>query len=177
MKPFVVAEGETDRAVLRAALRFEPAGSCEIVAARGKESAIKLAASIMMNRSAPVAVLVDADTTDPARIERQREEYARILTAYRNDTRFRLFFAVPDIESLVLSRPHELAAALRGLSGAPVLPDGDTPEARKRAVADLVAQGRDIALQQALARYLLADPTLAGLTAFVREQSDAVLPA
>jgi hypothetical protein len=98
MKSYLVVEGRTDAILMRPLIETADIPNVEIVDAGGKSSAMSLGNSIAMSRVSPVAVLVDADTTDRKSIEEQQTVFADLQRYARSGISCRLFLAMPTLE-------------------------------------------------------------------------------
>lgn len=98
MKSYVLTEGPSDAVLVERVLRGRVASEPEVVAGGGRSSVVSLAKSILLSRPAVVAILLDADTLDPARVLGQETEWSDLLRATSNQRRFRFVQAVPEIE-------------------------------------------------------------------------------
>jgi hypothetical protein len=67
-----IVEGELDSYFLRRVLGDEALRDTKIVVAGGAAGIPSLARSILVLRRLPLAVLIDADSTNPAAVERRR---------------------------------------------------------------------------------------------------------
>ncbi|MFZ3006040.1 MAG: hypothetical protein WA047_07670 [Phenylobacterium sp.] len=96
MTTFLVVEGPSDAAVMRTLITAAEIPDVAVISGRGKSSAMSLAKSLAVSRSARVAVLVDADTRDPRQIDEQRRTFRDLQGSAAGLTR--LFLAVPTLE-------------------------------------------------------------------------------
>lgn len=103
---YIVTEGESDRALLERVFRTElRAGVVEIVTSRGGTAALSTARTLVAVRKAPVALVIDADTTDERRIEERRDYLAEALRAASPGTSWKIFLAVPELEAVLFDDP------------------------------------------------------------------------
>jgi hypothetical protein len=82
----------------------------EAVAAGGRSSAISLARSYLSFPRQWVALLLDADTSDPVQVREERDILNSSLATFGGDRRYGVFLAVPAIES-ALFNPQVARAA------------------------------------------------------------------
>lgn len=99
MKAYVVTEGASDAAMVSRALTGAGLEDVHVAAAGGRSSAISLARSILRSRRRPVALVMDADTTDPARVREQEQVLSDLVSGSTKSPSFRVFLAVPVMES------------------------------------------------------------------------------
>jgi hypothetical protein len=106
MPCIIVTEGPTDQTIIEQLLRpeFEPGGGdYQIAVAGGRSAADSLARSYLMVRPDPVALFVDADTSDPDAVEERRLFLNESLGQVATSDRFRVILAVPEVEALLFS--------------------------------------------------------------------------
>jgi len=65
-----------------------------------------MARSLLVTRRDPVALLMDADTVDASRAREQERVYFDLLRPAAQQTPFRLFLAVPELEIVFLETPY-----------------------------------------------------------------------
>ena len=100
-RTYVVTEGDTDVAVLKRVLPEGIVASAEFVpAGGGMDSARSLARSLLASRQRPVALVVDADTSDQLEVQERVDFLDYYLRQGAGATRFGVFAAVPEIEVL-----------------------------------------------------------------------------
>lgn len=98
MKVYVVVEGRLDAAILGPLIAAAGFKEANIVVGGGKSAATSLANSIALSRQLPVAVIVDADTTDLSSIREQRRTFSDLQGPTSQYSKSRLFLAVPTLE-------------------------------------------------------------------------------
>ncbi|MCS6625645.1 hypothetical protein N0B44_22280 [Roseibacterium beibuensis] len=105
MTNYLVIEGESDRRLLEQALPAKTKSRSRIIVGGGVSSAVSLAKTLALQGKLPVAVILDADTENEARIRSQIRIYEDLIhQAMGTDrTRARVFLAKPSLE-------HELFA-------------------------------------------------------------------
>jgi hypothetical protein len=116
MKAYVVTEGAYDAALVPRALTSAGLENVHVAAAGGRSSAVSLARSILRSRRRPVALVMDADTTDPTRVREQAQVLSDLVfsdgvSGSTKSASFRVFLAVPVMESVA----QEAAGADRRL--------------------------------------------------------------
>ena len=99
MKTVAVTEGAADAAILVGILGavMEPE-TFKVVAAGSRSSAVSLARSYLAVREFPIALVLDADMTDEARIREEELNLTELLAFAGARERFGVFLAVPTIE-------------------------------------------------------------------------------
>ncbi len=113
MNGYIVTEGEADAQVLRNLLADELQTGVYIVSASVKSSAQSLARSLVAARHRPVALVLDADTTDDALVLEQRLVAREFLSMASAGVPTEVFMAVPVMEILFFSN-RELLERLLG---------------------------------------------------------------
>lgn len=111
MMKVLVCEGRSDAIVLRTVFAAADLNDVRILEGGGKSSAISLGTSIALNGGARVAILVDADTTDPSRLEEQQLIFDDLLGRSPDNGSCRLFLAVPTLEDAVFPTAADFASA------------------------------------------------------------------
>jgi hypothetical protein len=104
MKTLVITEGKLDQLLLDRVLRADPPhGQFRVVAAGGLSSAISLARSYLATGGDRIALVLDADTTNPNEIRAKQSEIEELLEAVGSKTRFTVRLIVPEAEALLFS--------------------------------------------------------------------------
>ncbi|MCJ2091362.1 hypothetical protein MKK67_02385 [Methylobacterium sp. J-072] len=98
MTSYIVTEGPADAIVLRALLHEAGREDIRVLEAGGKSSAVSLGTSLALNDDNRVAIVVDADTTDPDRVLEQQDIFQDLQRDTSGDEACRLFVAVPTLE-------------------------------------------------------------------------------
>jgi hypothetical protein len=171
----LVVEGEFDAQLLQRILEANQARDFSISAAGGKSTAASFAMSILASRREPVALVLDADTSDQRAVEEQERIYYDLLRSISRTTPFKIFSAVPALE-VVLFSDREI---LSKIAGVPVsdLHVRDA-ENRPRQVLNALlkkggAQGNPILLLQHIdgeaGRRLAKHPLLKSIISFVKK--------
>lgn len=114
MNCMILVEGETDAAILRRLLAPPRVGdTAEIVVGGGSSSVVSLARSYLITRPEPVAVVVDADTTDLRRAGERRSDIVALLHMVAPSSRSEVFMAIPSIE-MIFFHDKQLAEKVFG---------------------------------------------------------------
>ena len=108
MNAYIVTEGQFDVALLSRLLAHEVRSGVRVVSASGKSGAQSLARSLVAARRLPVALVLDADTTDKALVREQRLVARELLTMASPGIPTEVFMAVPSIEILFFTDPQNL---------------------------------------------------------------------
>lgn len=103
MKAYLVTEGESDAQLLRVLLAKEVRQGLRILPGGGRSAAISLARSLNSARQAPVALVVDADTTNEGRVSEDRDSIGYLLRMHSSGAPIEVFLAVPEVEVLLFS--------------------------------------------------------------------------
>jgi len=117
MNVYIVTEGQFDATLLSRLLAEEVQVGVTIVAASGKSGAQSLARSLVAARRRPVALVLDADTTDEAFVHRQRLVARELLAMASPGIPTEVFMAVPSMEVLFFADPALLGRLTGGLAG------------------------------------------------------------
>lgn len=127
MRAFIVTEGPFDAQLLHRLLPSDLLENVQIAVAGGKVAAARLSESLLRTHRAPVALVIDADTTEPHRVDALRKRYRDLLASKAPGAPFDVFLAVPELEAVFFTDPHRLARTL----GARIEP-GEVEAARRR---------------------------------------------
>ena len=171
---YVITEGETDRLLLAHLLQgLEPDEELEVRSAGGRSSAVSLARSFLISTPSPVALVIDADTTDEGRIREQESIFTEPLQQVASQDRFRVILAVPEIEACLFP---DKATAER-VFGRPLSRD-DWTRAHfepKRVLLTLVNGGKSKTAPAALQRILSTiDPASLRKAPLIRELEEFI---
>ncbi|MCI0456456.1 MAG: hypothetical protein L0Z62_05690 [Gemmataceae bacterium] len=157
MKVYVVVKGPTDQAILETILREETEQVPLTFAAGGTWSgADSLARSLLLMRDEPVALVLDANTTEESLVQEQRTFLQESLREVAPEARWQVCLFVPTIEVLFFLDPN-----LEGVLFNQKLSAGDRLEARFRpkAVLGRVLQEQKLSWEELLHRLQKADVT------------------
>lgn len=98
---YVVVEGPSDEVVLRHLLGpGEEGDRLEFRVAGGWSAADSLARSLLASGRGDVAVVVDADSVDPKRVEERKRFLTRSLEAIESRARWQVVVIEPELEAL-----------------------------------------------------------------------------
>jgi len=89
----------------------QEAGLIEIRAAGPSSSLYSAARTLLAVRGEPVALLLDADSTDPEAVARRRLTAEEVVGDVANSAPLRVLVAVPALEALLFLRPDPVARA------------------------------------------------------------------
>lgn len=103
MNAYLVTEGESDAKLLHVLLADEVRQGLRVVLGGGRSGAISLARSLNSARQVPVALVVDADTTNEGRVREERMTIGDLLRMGSSGAPIDVFLAVPELEVLLFS--------------------------------------------------------------------------
>lgn len=109
MIAYVVTEGEADQALL---LRLAPPDlltDVEVVAA-GESSVVSMARSLLVRRQVPVALVLDAESSDERAVQERRASTEEVVRSVSGDLPVAVILAVPELEVVLF---HDLAVIER----------------------------------------------------------------
>lgn len=105
-KVIIVVEGKTDELILKAVLPQDLQGKVQFVVGSGRYSAQSIARTILAYERQPVALVLDADTTDESKVKEQVAYFQKALGEVASDVPYQAFIAVPEIEIILFeSKP------------------------------------------------------------------------
>ena len=105
-KVYLITEGLSDEVILKKLLPAQVVDNVQFVIGQGRYSAQSLARSILAARRMPVALVLDADTTQPESVQEQYDFLQEALGQAAAGTPFGVFLAKPEIEILLLEVPQ-----------------------------------------------------------------------
>ncbi len=108
-KVYLITEGRSDEEILKNLLPKDVVNKAMFVVGSGRYSAQSLARSVLAVRREPVALVLDADTTEPEAIREQQDFLREALGQAAAGTSFEIFLAAPELEVLFLESPDFLA--------------------------------------------------------------------
>lgn len=97
----IVVEGKTDELILKAILPADVSKNAQFVVGSGRYSAQSLARTILAYERQPVALVLDADTTDESSVKEQLAYVRKALGEVAFDLPYEAFLAVPTIEAVI----------------------------------------------------------------------------
>ena len=100
----VITEGQSDYEILKAVLPQEIVQNenIEFIVGSGRYSAQSLARSVLAVEQVPIALIVDADTSNAAAIQEQRDLLLFFLRQASPGIKFEVFLAEPELEILLV---------------------------------------------------------------------------
>lgn len=101
-KPYLVLEGEVDKLIVERLLPGDVIQATEIVVAQGSSSAQSLATTLLGVRRRPLALVVDADTTNPSAVQERVDLLRYLLRQAAGNVPYAVFVAVPEVEVVLL---------------------------------------------------------------------------
>ncbi len=107
-KVYLITESQLDEEMLKKLLPENAAKDIKFVAGAGEYSAQSLARSILAVRHEPVALALNARTTDPSLIQEHRDFLREALGQAAAGAPFGIFLAEPELEILFLETPDRL---------------------------------------------------------------------
>jgi hypothetical protein len=110
MKTHVLVESNQSAFLLAKLLNSEQeAGLIEIRAAAPSSSLYSAARTLLAVRGEPVALLLDADSTDPEAVARRRLTAEEVVGDVASSAPLRVLVAVPALEALLFQHPDPVA--------------------------------------------------------------------
>ena len=97
MTAYLVCESERDARLLTHILPKELLETVEIIPAGGLSAVKSLARSLLVRRQAPVAVVIDSDSLEPAQVEVRSKDVQDIIGGVSANTPFKVILAVPTL--------------------------------------------------------------------------------
>ncbi|MEW6125786.1 MAG: hypothetical protein AB1757_01875 [Acidobacteriota bacterium] len=104
-KAYIITEGSFDAELLKKLLPKNKTRDIEFVVGSGRYSAQSLARTLLANRQIPVALVLDADTTNEKNIQEQKDFLEELLRQAASDTKFEVFLVEPEMEALLVETP------------------------------------------------------------------------
>ncbi|CAN1212379.1 DUF4276 domain-containing protein [Tumidithrix helvetica PCC 7403] len=112
MIAYIICEGAYDNQLLKAVLPPQLLKQVEVVSAGGISSVKSLARSLVVRRQAPVAIVVDADSTVPELIQMQIRDITEIVESVSVNTPVKAILFVPEMEAIFFQDPELLERLL-----------------------------------------------------------------
>jgi hypothetical protein len=114
----VLVESNTSAALLAKTLSREAEAGLVEVRASGTPSSLYAAArTLLAVRNEPVALVLDADSTDPEAARRRLQDAEEVIGATADAAPLRILVAVPALEALLFRRPAALERAFPKAGG------------------------------------------------------------
>lgn len=107
-KVYLITESRFDEEMLKKLLPESALPNVKFVGGSGDYSAQSLARSILAVRREPVALILDAKTTDPSLIQEHRDFLREVLGEAAAGAPFGIFLAEPELEVVFLETPDFL---------------------------------------------------------------------
>lgn len=101
-KAFIITEGKSDIEILKALLPAHSLVDVECISGTERSSAISLARTILLSDRIPVALILDADTTNRSAIRQENAFLQMSLAEVSYGIQYAFFLAVPEIEIVFL---------------------------------------------------------------------------
>lgn len=108
MKAFIVVEGRSDVAVLRAVLPNELLDASDIVVVGGRSARSSVARTLLVKYQRPLAVVIDTDTLEPLAIKETVTTTEHMLRTVAGDTPFKVIYCIPELEAIFFAAPIDL---------------------------------------------------------------------
>lgn len=112
MKTYLVTEGPTDAAILTPLLAALGLDDVTVAVAGGRARLTSFARSLAVVKRANVAVVMDADTSKPDRVQEQAIIFRDLTTHTERRDSVRLFQAIPTLEDALFPRPDDFERLL-----------------------------------------------------------------
>ena len=100
-KVIIVVEGKTDELILNAVSPRSLQRKIQFVVGSGRYSAQSIARTILAYERQPVALVLDADTTDESKVKEQVAYFQKALGEVASDIPYQAFIVVPEIEIIL----------------------------------------------------------------------------
>jgi len=171
---YVITEGEFDRQLVERLLEHEGLSErAHVLVGHGKSGALSLARSILVRRSRPVALVLDADTDSSDLVAEVRSDLESALRPVAGGTPWELVLARPEIEGALLRLPG-LFERVMGTSRVDMASRIRAEYAPKELIESSWGQRSSILdeLTEGDWRTLASDRDLGPLVRFVRELED-----
>jgi hypothetical protein len=101
---YFIVEGPFEKFLLERILPESIVAHSKILTGNGYNIALSKARSLLVSSELPVALIVDADTTDTTSVEEKKDFLSQSLQQFSNPDHFHIFLAVPEMEQIFFSR-------------------------------------------------------------------------
>ncbi len=108
MKRYIVVEGETDKRSVLDFLEIDSDSDISVIVAGGRTAAKTLGNSIAVAKQAPVAIVIDADTTSDERMRDEELEFQDLVSMLPVSTPPVIFLVKPNLETALQSSDEAL---------------------------------------------------------------------
>lgn len=108
MKRYIVVEGETDKRAIIETLSLDMDSDITVVVAGGRGAAKTLGNSIAVAKQAPVAIVIDADTTSEEIMRDEELSFQDLVSMLPVSTPPVLFLVKPNLETAILEGDETL---------------------------------------------------------------------
>jgi len=113
MKPvYLVTESSTNTEILKRLLPTDLAQKTEFVTAHGRYSASSLSGTILSVRMRPVALVINANTTEEGAIQEQASTITGLLLPASSGVPYKVLMAVPTLEAILCQVKTDLETQL-----------------------------------------------------------------
>ncbi|WP_153115142.1 hypothetical protein [Rhodocyclus tenuis] len=169
----IYVDGETDSRLVQLLLDDLRTVSYQIIVANGRNAIRPRARKALLMKRVPVALIVDADTTDEHQAAMQQRELDDYLAWGSNHSEYKVIQFIPEIEVLFFEAPKTLALLTGREISAEMQAAG---KAAPRKVLSTLLNIRDRAklfscLSQANLEELRAHPKISELRSFIHSAS------
>ena len=108
MKVWIVVEGTSDAAVVRALLPTKLRAAYPLVPVGERSNISSFAQTLLVKHKEPLAVMVDTDSLDPGVIYERYVTISQLLAAVAGGTPFKVVLCIPVIEVIFFNAPDIL---------------------------------------------------------------------
>jgi hypothetical protein len=108
MNVWIVLEGESDLAIVRALLPDKIQAASEFIALGRRSNITSVARTVLVKHREPVAVVVDMDSLDVATIREKYLTTEQLLRAVSGGTPFKVIPCIPALEAIFFEVPQML---------------------------------------------------------------------
>lgn len=106
MTGYLVVEGPQDQILWTGIVKHMlPKADIQVIPGGGKYNAISLAETLVIRRQAPVAFVVDADTTDATLADQQKQEFETLLGLAGSHALWCVELFLPEMETCFFADP------------------------------------------------------------------------
>jgi hypothetical protein len=101
----IVVEGALEGEIIKQMLRCRGVKNARVFVSQGKSSAQSLTRSLLGVKQLPVALILDADETDPGKVEEQGRRLEVLLNMVAPRKEWELLLMVPEMEAVFFQVP------------------------------------------------------------------------